>query len=118
MSHQVTIQPSGHTFHGPRGETVLAAALREGFILPYGCRNGACGSCKGKLLEGKIDYGKYPHTALSADERAAGYALFCVAKPLSDIVDRVPRDRRGQGHRRSRSCPAACTSSSASPTTW
>ena len=86
MSHQVTIQPSGHSFQVQPDETVLIAALREGFSLAYGCRNGACGSCKGKLLEGKIDYGKHLDTALSADEQAKGLALFCVARPLSDIV--------------------------------
>ncbi|HTO48357.1 MAG TPA: CDP-6-deoxy-delta-3,4-glucoseen reductase [Burkholderiales bacterium] len=86
MAHQVTVQPSGNTFTVPEGDTILAAALNEGFHLPYGCRNGACGSCKGKLVAGAIDYGKYQHTALSADERAAGYALFCVAKPLSDVT--------------------------------
>ena len=89
MAHQVTVQPSGHVFEVPEGETVLAAALNAGFHLPYGCRNGACGSCKGKLLGGEIDYGRYQHTALSDDERAAGYALFCVAKPHSDLVIEV-----------------------------
>ena len=86
MSHQVTIRPSGHSFQVEADETVLVAALREGFGLAYGCRNGACGSCKGKLIEGKIDYGKHADTALSAEEQAAGLALFCVARPLSDIV--------------------------------
>ncbi len=86
MAHQVTVQPSGNVFTVPEGDTILAAALNEGFHLPYGCRNGACGSCKGKLIAGAIDYGKYQHTALSEDERAAGYALFCVGKPLSDLT--------------------------------
>ena len=86
MAHQVTVQPSGHVLQVPEGDTILAAALSEGFHLPYGCRNGACGSCKGKVLDGQIDYGKYQKTALSDDERAAGYALFCQAKPLTDLV--------------------------------
>jgi CDP-4-dehydro-6-deoxyglucose reductase, E3 len=89
MTHQVTVQPSGHVFQVPEGETVLAAALGEGYHLPYGCRNGACGSCKGKLVAGRIDQGKVQHSALSEDERAAGYALFCVAKPLSDLTIEV-----------------------------
>jgi CDP-4-dehydro-6-deoxyglucose reductase len=89
MTHQVTVQPSGHVFQVPEGETVLAAALNQAFHLPYGCRNGACGSCKGKLVAGQIDQGKYQHSALSEDERAAGYALFCVARPLSDLTIEV-----------------------------
>jgi CDP-4-dehydro-6-deoxyglucose reductase len=86
MARKVTLSPSGNVFEVPDGDTVLAAGLNAGFHLPYGCRNGACGSCKGKLLAGEIDYGKYQHTALSADERAAGYALFCVARPLTDVT--------------------------------
>ena len=86
MAHQVTVQPSGNVFPVPEGDTILAAGLSAGFHLPYGCRNGACGSCKGKLVAGSIDYGKYQHTALSEDERAAGYALFCVGKPLTDVT--------------------------------
>ncbi len=86
MPFQVTIQPSGTTLAVPDGETVLKAALTEGINIPYGCRNGACGSCKGKLLQGQIDYGAYSEAALSKIERDAGFALFCCAKPLSDLV--------------------------------
>mgnify|MGYP001557196157 FL=1 len=83
---KVTLQPSGHVFEVEQGESVLAAALRQGFVLPYGCRNGACGSCKGRILEGSVDYGVCQEKALPAAERAAGKALFCQAKPLSDLV--------------------------------
>ncbi|MCZ7565987.1 MAG: CDP-6-deoxy-delta-3,4-glucoseen reductase [Burkholderiales bacterium] len=86
MPYQVTIRPSGHVFSVPDGQTILQAALDQGFPLPYGCRDGACGSCKGKVLEGEVDRGKYHPSALSDDERAAGYALFCQARPRSDVV--------------------------------
>ena len=86
MSFQVRIEPSGHTFTTGEDETVLAAALREGFVLPYGCRNGACGSCKGKILAGTVDYGHPQPSALAEFEKKAGYALFCQAKPTSDLV--------------------------------
>ncbi len=85
MAFTVTIRPSGHSFSVDADESVLTAALREGFNLPYGCRNGACGSCKGKLLAGRVDYGDYQETALSELERAQGFALFCCAKPQEDI---------------------------------
>jgi len=84
--HSVTIQPSGHQFQVEDGEAVLAAALRQGFVLPYGCKNGACGSCKGKILSGTVDYGVYQPKALPEEEKALGKALFCQAKPLSDLV--------------------------------
>jgi CDP-4-dehydro-6-deoxyglucose reductase len=84
--HTVTLQPSGHQFQVEEGEAVLAAALRQGFVLPYGCKNGACGSCKGRILSGDVDYGVYQPKALTDEEKAQGKALFCQAKPLSDLV--------------------------------
>ena len=82
----VTLQPSGHQFEVEDGEAVLAAALRQGFVLPYGCKNGACGSCKAKILSGSVDYGVYQKKALPDADKAQGKALFCQAKPLSDLV--------------------------------
>ena len=84
--HTVTLQPGGLQFQVEDGEAVLAAALRQGYILPYGCRNGACGSCKGKIVSGSVDYGVYQHKVLTEEEKAQGKALFCQAKPLSDLV--------------------------------
>ena len=48
----VTLAGSGKTFRVREGENVLAAALRQGVMLPYSCKNGTCGSCKGLLQEG------------------------------------------------------------------
>ncbi|HTP95012.1 MAG TPA: 2Fe-2S iron-sulfur cluster-binding protein, partial [Burkholderiales bacterium] len=86
MPFTVTIQPSGHRFSVDDGETVLAAALREGFPLAYGCRDGACGTCKGRVLDGTVDYGHHQESALSQQDKAAGFALFCCARPLSDLA--------------------------------
>jgi CDP-4-dehydro-6-deoxyglucose reductase len=82
----VTLQPSGQQFQVEEGESILAAALRQQIILPYGCRNGACGSCKGKLLDGQVDYGAYQKRTLTDDEKTQGKALFCQARPLGDVV--------------------------------
>ena len=49
MSHQVTVLPSGHRFMVEPG-ILLDAALQAGVMLPYSCKNGACASCKGRLL--------------------------------------------------------------------
>src|SRR5690606_4394673 len=68
MSFQVTVKPSGHQFTCDEGETVLAAAIRNGIGLPYGCKNGACGTCKGKLLAGEVTHGAHQEKALSAAE--------------------------------------------------
>jgi CDP-4-dehydro-6-deoxyglucose reductase len=83
---KVKVQPSGHEFGVDDGESVLAAALRQDLVLPYGCRNGACGSCKGRIVEGQVDYGVYQKRALTEQEKAQGKALFCQARPLTDLV--------------------------------
>jgi len=84
--HKVTVQPSGQAFEVQEGESVLTAALRQGVMLPYGCKNGACGSCKGKIVAGAVDYGHYHARVLTEAERAHGKALFCQAKPLGELV--------------------------------
>ena len=84
--HKVTVQPSGQSFDAEEGEAVLTAALRQGVMLPYGCKNGACGSCKGKIVAGSVDYGHYHARVLTEEERAHGKALFCQAKPLGELV--------------------------------
>jgi CDP-4-dehydro-6-deoxyglucose reductase len=86
MTFQVTVQPSGRQFTCDDGETVLAAAIRAGVGLPYGCKNGACGTCKGKLILGDVTHGPHQQKALSAAEEQNGYSLFCSAVPHSDIV--------------------------------
>jgi len=86
MPYQITIKPSDHHFIAQADETVLEAALREGFPLPYGCRNGACGTCKGKILLGTVDFGRHNEETLSDPEKQAGMALFCCARPLSELV--------------------------------
>ncbi|HET9023469.1 MAG TPA: 2Fe-2S iron-sulfur cluster-binding protein, partial [Burkholderiaceae bacterium] len=86
MGFTVTIRPSGRTFATEGDETVLAAALRTGVGLPYGCKNGACGTCRAKLLEGALKHKAHSASALSAADEAKGYALICSAIPQSDLV--------------------------------
>lgn len=86
MSYHVTIQPGGHQFEANADETLLEAALRHGLVVPYGCRDGACGACKGKVVRGMVDQGKAQLQALKEEERAAGGVLFCCARAQSDLV--------------------------------
>ena len=86
---RVRLEPSGNTFEVAPGETVLEAALRQGVGLPYGCRNGACGACKGVLRSGELAYGEYQERALHDSERAAGKALTCCTYPQGDVVFEV-----------------------------
>lgn len=91
---QVIIKPSDHAFACASEETVLEAAMKADLILPYGCRNGACGTCKGEILEGTVDYGPHQASTLTEDEKRAGFALFCCARPLTDLTIKVREVRR------------------------
>jgi CDP-4-dehydro-6-deoxyglucose reductase len=86
MSFNVTIQPAARSFTVERDEAILPAAMRAGVGLPYGCRDGACGSCKSRLLEGRVIHGAHQHKALSQDEEDAGLILTCCATPQTDCV--------------------------------
>jgi CDP-4-dehydro-6-deoxyglucose reductase, E3 len=78
---QVTVQPSGRSFSVDAGEAILAAAIRQGVGMPYGCKDGACGSCKCKKLEGTVHHGVHQAKALSTEEEANGYILTCCGVP-------------------------------------
>ncbi len=86
MTFTITVQPSGRSFGAEAGEAILAAGIRQGVGMPYGCKDGACGSCKCKKLEGTVVHGAHQSKALSADEEAAGYVLTCCAVPQTDVV--------------------------------
>lgn len=83
--YEINTVPCGHRLIAREGETVLEAGLRQGLNLPYVCRDGACGVCKGRILKGTVDYGTYQEGVLTEAEKAEGKALFCCAKPLSDL---------------------------------
>ena len=105
MGFSVTVRPSGRTFSVEDDETVLEAALRSGVGLPYGCKNGACGTCRGKLVAGQLVHRTQSSTALSADDEAKGIALFCSSRPLSDVVSEQ-RELTGFGDLPIRKMPA------------
>jgi CDP-4-dehydro-6-deoxyglucose reductase len=91
---QVIIKPSDHTFDCAGDETVLQAAMRADLMIPYGCRNGACGTCKGRILAGTVDYGPVQATTLTEEDKRNGLALFCCARPLEDVTIEVREVRR------------------------
>lgn len=86
MTFTITLQPANRTFTVEADEAMLPAAIRQGIGLPYGCRDGACGSCKSKLLQGRVVHGVHQVKALSPAEEDAGYILTCCGVPLTDCV--------------------------------
>lgn len=83
---QITVQPSGRAFAAEPGEPMLAAAIRAGVGLPYGCKDGACGSCKCKKISGTVVHAEHQAKALSAEEEAAGFVLTCCGIAQTDVV--------------------------------
>jgi len=86
MSFTITLKPAERSFHVARDEAILAAAIRQGVGLPYGCRDGACGSCKSRLLQGRVIHGAHQTKALSVAEEEEGFILTCCAAPQTDCV--------------------------------
>lgn len=104
MSFEVVIKPSGNSFIVPEGTSILKAGHDSDVPLPYSCRAGACRTCRGRILEGKVDHGHVHPTYLPVEEREQGYALLCQAQPLSNLVIEV-EELDIMGSIRSRICP-------------
>lgn len=87
MTFKIRTSPQDHSFTVETGETLLSAALRQGIGLPYGCRDGKCGSCSARLLEGQVDYPRGRPEAL--ENQPGDTCLTCQATPLSDLAIEV-----------------------------
>jgi ring-1,2-phenylacetyl-CoA epoxidase subunit PaaE len=68
----------------PDGEPILDAALRLRGDAPYACKNGVCGTCRARLVEGEVRMDQ--NFALEPDEVARGYVLACQSHPATDRV--------------------------------
>ena len=75
MPFQVQVQPSGRQFAVNEGETLLEAGIRQNMGLPYGCKDGACGSCKCQKISGEVVHKPYQPSALTQEELAFYDAL-------------------------------------------
>ena len=84
MTFQVAVQNSAFRFPCEPNESVLDAAQRAGLEVPFSCRKGVCGTCKGRIISGEAR--AFAGDALGAAERAEGQVLFCNARPRSDLV--------------------------------
>jgi CDP-4-dehydro-6-deoxyglucose reductase len=108
MAFKVAVRPSGREFTAEATDNILDAALRSGVGLPFGCKDGACGSCKAKVLSGEVEQGWHAAPALSHEEHAAGMALLCCAQARSDLQIEV-REIAGYGEFPARKMPCRIT---------
>jgi propane monooxygenase reductase component len=84
--HTVRLEPVGIEMEVEEGETVLDAAFRQGISLMHGCKEGQCGSCKSRLVDGDIELLKYSTFALPDYESETGHILLCRTHVFSDIT--------------------------------
>ncbi|WP_038774603.1 2Fe-2S iron-sulfur cluster-binding protein [Burkholderia pseudomallei] len=88
-SHWVRVEPLGAGFDAPESLSLLEAAGFADVSLPRSCRNGTCRTCLCRLREGSVAY-RIEWPGVSAEEKAEGYILPCVAIAQSDLVIEVP----------------------------
>ncbi|MGB5734126.1 MAG: CDP-6-deoxy-delta-3,4-glucoseen reductase [Thiohalocapsa sp.] len=87
MSFVIRTEPGNHSFTVEADQTILEAAIQQRVGLPYGCRDGKCGSCTAELLSGQVDYPSGKTHALTGQPEDA--CLTCQAVPTSDLLLRV-----------------------------
>ena len=81
----VKVEPAGLQYDVEGDLTLLEAAELSRIELPSSCRNGTCRTCVCRLVSGEVTYTiEWP--GLSAEEKAEGYVLPCVARPTSNVV--------------------------------
>ena len=91
--YTVVLRGQGWTFGVQPDESVLLGAEAAGVELPNSCRNGTCRTCLCQMLQGAVRY-RIDWPGVSAEERADGWILPCVAYPTSELVLDVPAGLR------------------------
>jgi NAD(P)H-flavin reductase/ferredoxin len=89
-SHRVSVSGLGVELEVPRDSTILEWALGKGIAFPHSCRVGTCGTCKCRLVSGKVYELSDRSYALSGEELAASYILACQSMPRSDLELELP----------------------------
>ena len=83
---RISLGGSKRSFEVRKNDLLLLSALAQGIDYPHNCRVGTCGSCKTRLLMGRIspmvDFALSP---LTNQELKDGYILACQAKVRSDL---------------------------------
>ena len=81
----VTVTNQGGAKYDVYASRPLLETLEEqGVDLPYGCRYGGCITCAAKVTSGKVDQSE--QVALNNRQLNHGYAVLCVARPISNCT--------------------------------
>jgi CDP-4-dehydro-6-deoxyglucose reductase, E3 len=96
-SYTITLSPIGDTVVCRREETVLSAILRSGAKVVFGCRGGGCGTCKMRLVSGRVEHGRCSAAVLLEEERENGSFLSCQARALSDLTVELTATNKYRG---------------------
>lgn len=72
------------------GETLLAATRASGRPIPSSCEVGGCGACRVRLVSGEV--AMEDGACLGPAERAEGWVLGCVSRPLGPVEIEVDED--------------------------
>lgn len=81
----VTVTNQGGAIYDVDANRPLLETLEEqGVDLPYGCRYGGCITCAAKVTSGKVDQSE--QVALNNRQLNHGYAVLCVARPISNCT--------------------------------
>lgn len=86
MAHKVVIESTGDEFLVNEGNNIIDAALENKIVMPYSCRTGSCGTCKGRVVSGNYKLADSAEDLITDEEATQGYALLCSVIPLSDMV--------------------------------
>jgi ferredoxin len=87
---KIRIEPAGYEFEAAPGLTLLQAAQDAGIEIPSSCRNGTCRTCICEIRGGGSVRYRIEWPGLSAEEKAEGWTLPCVAEPMDDMTLDIP----------------------------
>ena len=87
--YTLTVEPAGWTVPCEAHQTLREAAAAAGIVLPTSCRAGTCRHCMSRLRAGQVRY-RVDWPGLSAEEKAEGWTLPCVAIALTDVTLEAP----------------------------
>jgi len=85
-TYKIKIQSSEEEFEIKPSQTILEGAIAAGITIPYGCQDGACGSCKGKIISGKFFLNDHQSSALTESDIKLGMTLYCKTMAQEDLV--------------------------------